>query len=44
MLKENKPVVSEVQALSEVTSTRPTFVWVGEMSDDCKKVAVDKKA
>lgn len=44
MLKENKPVVSEVASLAEVTGSKPTFVHVGEMSAEVKKVAADKKA
>jgi hypothetical protein len=44
LIKENKPVISEIAALSEVTGTKPTFVFVGELNDEIKKVASEKKA
>lgn len=46
MNKENRPLIGEVASLAEATSTKPTFVLVGnpESSPDVKKVAAEKKA
>jgi protein disulfide-isomerase-like protein len=46
MQKENKPTVAEVQSLSEVTGTKPSFVLVGNPTAyaDVNKVAAEKKA
>lgn len=46
MQKENKPLVSEVKALSEVTGSKPSFVLVGDLeaSPAVKKLAAEKKA
>jgi hypothetical protein len=46
MQKENRPTISEVQSLSEVTGPKPSFVLVGNpvAYADVNKVAAEKKA
>jgi len=44
MLKENKPLVSEISSLSEVSGDKPNFVLVGEVTDELKALAGSKKA
>jgi 16S rRNA U516 pseudouridylate synthase RsuA-like enzyme len=46
MQKENKPLVSEVASLAEVTGAKPSFVVVGnpEANASVKSVAASKKA
>jgi len=44
MLKENKPIVSEVNDLSEVVGDKPNFLFVGEVTDEVTQLATAKKA
>jgi len=44
MLKENSPIVSEVTDLSGIVGDKPNFLFVGEVTDEVKKLATAKKA
>lgn len=44
MNKENKAIVSEIKSLTEVTGDKPSFVLVGNPSNDVIKTALEKKA
>lgn len=44
MKKENKPLVSTISAITEVTGDKPNFVYIGEVTEELKKLATAKKA